>query len=333
MGTEVLVTGATGQVGSAVTRALLEAGYGVRALVLPGEPLGGIQGLGLPTFTGDVTLPESLPPALEGVDCVVHLAGIVSYLRTPAARARLHRVFVDGTRNLLDAAATAGVKRFLLTSSIAALGWLPEDQVGDESTPWNWGPLDIPYFAAKKGAEDLVLSETRMEALAVNPGIILGANDFQHNGARLLLQVASGAMPGAPPGATTLANLGDVARGHVAALDRGRAGNRYILGGTAISFLEMYRRIGQVVGREPPDRVLSPLVVRSAGTLQEALGQLRGREPAVTRALAEISIRNRRFRSDKATGELGYFPGPIETGIGECWRWLRDKGQPPSTPR
>ena len=316
-----------------MVRALLDRGHRPYCLVLDPGQLDGIAGLDVPVLTGDVTRPDTLPPALEGIDAVAHVAGIVTYLRTSAARRRLDSLFVGGTRNLLDAAANAGVRRFLLTSSIATLGWLPEGQVGDEDTPWNWETLDIPYFKAKKGAEDLVLAETRMEGLAVNPGIAIGAGDLQFNALRMIQQVASGRIPGVPPGSTTLANLSDVAWGHVAALERGRPATRYVLGGTTSSFLDLYSRIGMVVGAPAPKKVLSPRILRIVATAQEFAGRLRSREPALTRALVEISIRNRRYTSARAERELGYTPRPIEHGIAACWNWFRDMQGTPKTPR
>lgn len=328
----VLVTGGSGQLGSAVVRALLADGHRVRCIVLHLSQPDLLAGLPVELREGDVTRPESLPPAFEGIDAVIHMAGIVSYARTDRARTRLPAVFVDGTRHALQASADAGVGRFLLTSSIAALGYLPDGATGDESTPWNWGPLDIPYFAAKKGAEDLVLAERRLEALAVNPGIVFGEGDLQRNGARTLLQIASGRMPGVPPGATTAANLDDVARGHLLALRSGRPGQRYILGGHPMTFRELYDRIGEVVGRPAPRRTLSPSTLRLVARVLAVGSAFTGREPGLTPALAEISIRNRRFSSEKAVRELGYAPQPLSEGIGACWRWLGDRGTPlPST--
>ena len=111
----------------------------------------------------------------------------------------------QGTRNVMDAAAFADVDRVLLTSSIAALGYLPPGEIGDEETTWNWGPYKLGYFDTKFAAERLVLGDTRLEGVAVNPGITLGHSDANHNGGRILLQVHEGGPFGIPTGATTVA--------------------------------------------------------------------------------------------------------------------------------
>lgn len=319
----ILVTGATGQLGGALVAALRAEGREVRCLVRQPGDAGALRVLGASVVQGDVTEPESLGPALAGVRAVFHLAGAISY--EEADRAWLERVNLAGTRHVLAAAAAAGVSRLVLTSSIATLGWVEGDSLGDEQTAFNWGAESNPYFDTKRAAEALALAEERLEVCAVNPGVVLGAGDVNRNGARMLEQLAAGQVPGVPVGATTLANLEDVVQGHLVALERGRPGERYVLGGTELSFAELFTRLAAVVGVSPPGRRLSPWLLHGAARVQALAHALGGPPPRLTPALVRITARNRRYSSDKARAELGYAPGPLERGAEACWSWLQEQ--------
>lgn len=319
---KVLVTGATGQLGFAVARALTQRGEDVRCLVRNRKRA---PGLDAELVEGDLSRPDGLAPAFRGVEVVFHLAGVVSY------RARdlpeLQRVNVDGTRAVLDAAALAGVRRVLLTSSIATLGYLEDpNAVGDEGTAYNWHGEGIGYFDTKREAETLVLGERRLEGLAVNPGITFGAHDVHKNAGRMILQVDAGGPPAVPCGATTVVNLTDVVDGHLLAMDHGRAGERYVLSAWNPSFLELYAKIAERMGRPAPTRVLPRWVMLLAGRLGDWRATADGPEPALTLALARISSRNRRYGSAKAQSELGWRPHPIDEGIDACVGWYREQG-------
>ena len=321
---KILLTGGTGQLGAALATALIARGDEVRALVRDPGRAGALAAAGCALHPGDVTAPDSLVGAVKGVEAVLHSAGAISYWAR--RRAEIMAVNVEGMRCLLGAAVGAGVRRFLFTSSIASLGSAPEGTIGDEDTPWDWDGANLAYFESKREAERLLFAETRLEALAVNPGIVFGASDINRNGARLLLQIWQGKMPGVPPGATTAANLDDVVAGHLLALDRGAPGTRAVLGGATPTFLELFREIAEVVGRPAPTRTLSAPALRALSWAAEAGGWLTGKEPTLTRPQAEILVRNRRYRSDRAVATLGYEPRPLRQGLEACWRWCRDAG-------
>jgi dihydroflavonol-4-reductase len=323
---KVLVTGGSGQIGSAVAAALVERGHTVRCLLRPTSDSSLLDGRTVEVVLGDVTSPASLTSAVRGVQAVVHTAGVVSYDRRQ--RSTLYRVNVLGTKYLLEAARRAGVARFVHTSSIGTLGHVPDGVVADESAEYNWQELDIPYFDTKREAERLVLEERRMHCIALNPGIVFGPGDVNGNAVRLLRQTASGRLPGVPPGAATFAGLAEVARAHVAAIERGRAGERYVLGGHPLDFSTLYRVIGEVIGHQAPRRVLPAPVVRFLSRIGSPSRFFTGREPALTPALAEIVVRFRRYDSAKAIRELGYEPGPLESSIAACWAFARGERSP-----
>lgn len=232
----------------------------------------------------------------------------------------MKKVNYHGTKNLLTAAVQARVKRFLFTSSIATIGYLA-DGVADEKTTYNWVGMGIDYFDTKYKAEQLVLGQHQIEGVAVNPGIVIGQNDIRKNGSRMLFQIWQQKRPFIPPGATTISVLEDVAVGHLLALEKGKPGERYILGGTCLSFKELYQRIAAVLGKPEPTNLLSAHQIRFFAGLQNTFSMLTGKEPLIPPALAKIVTRNRCYSSQKAVTELGYSISPLEDGIRACWDW------------
>lgn len=319
----VLLTGATSQIGIGVARALAARGERVRCLVRSPRKAELLDGLTVERVAGDINAPESLGPAMAGVDVVFHIAGLASYWDRRAEEVR--RVNVDGTRNVLDAAVAAGVRRVVLTSSVVTLGPVAGDGLGDETAPQR--DLGIPYYDTKLASERMVLSARGVEGVAVNPGIIVGGDDHKGNGGRLLIPLYRGRTRAVPSGGATMSVLKDVVAGHVAAMDRGRPGERYILGGTVGSYLELFARVARALGCPAPRHVLGPTALRLAGAAMECAALVTGREPDLTRQLAGTLCWNRRFSSDKAARELGYSPSPLEEGVEECRRWYEARGE------
>ena len=322
MARSLLVTGATGQIGAALARALLQRGDRVRCLVRDSERARRILGAEIELAAGDLGDADTLAAALHGVEAVCHLAGRASYW--PARAAEMREVNVHGTARLLDACAGAGVATLLYTSSIATLGSVPGAELGDETTPYDWHSLGIAYFDTKYEAERMVLGDPRVAAVVVNPGLVFGAGDLNGNALRLVREVAAG-VPGYPPGGTTAAILADVVSGHLAALDRGRAGQRYILGGHPLSFQELFAAIAEAVGVAAPRRRLAPWMLGMMALAHTGVSHLSGREPRLSLPTCRILTRNRRYRSAKAVAELGYAVSALATGLRACWEWHLDR--------
>ncbi|MCB9744305.1 MAG: SDR family oxidoreductase [Alphaproteobacteria bacterium] len=326
MSETILVTGGTGQLGSALVRALLARGDRPRCLVRDPHRVGLLEGLDVERVAGDVTQPGSLDLAMKGVDRVFHLAGLVSYDR--ADDAQQWHVNVEGTRYVLDAAARAGVRRLVLTSSIAVLGYVEDPEgIGDEETPFNWGEGAPTYFKTKREAERIALGDARLECVAVNPGITFGSHDVHRHAGQVFFQLAQGILPASPPGKTTVSNLGDVIAGHLAAMERGRPGERYVLGGHLLSFYALHTRIAGMMGVRGPSRALPAWQIKAIAQVEPWLARMQGRPPRITPPLARMSCANRRYRSDKAEAELGYRPAPLEQGLRECLDWYVSSGQ------
>ena len=322
MARSVLVTGATGQIGAALAHALLRRGDRVRCLVRNSERARTILDADIELAAGDLGDAAALTAALRGVEAVCHLAGRASYW--PAQAAEMREVNVHGTARLLDACAGAGAA-LLHTSSIATLGSVRGGELGDETTAYNWHGRGIAYFDTKYEAERMVLGDPRVAAVVVNPALVFGAGDRNGNGLRLLREVAAG-VPGYPPGGTTAAVLDDVVAGHLAALDRGRPGRRYVLGGHPLSFRELFAAIAAVVGSAAPRRRLAPWMLHAMGLLHTGASCLTGREPRVSVPTCRILTRNRRYRSARAIRELGYPVSPLAEGLRACWDWHLERG-------
>jgi len=262
-----LVTGSTGFVGSSLCRALLDNGYDLRAFHRTSSSLILIQDLDVEHAVGDVTQPDTLVEAMEGVDVVFHAASKVDYWREPDG---LYHVTVGGTRNVLQAALEAGVERVVYTSSVGSLG-VPDikGRVGhdpiliNENNVWNYRPEWWRYGHAKHMAENEVQKAVAqgLDAVIVNPSMILGQGDINRISGEIVIMMAKGVVLFAIPGGINAVHIDDVIRGHLLALENGSRGERYILGGENDTFLTFMQTTAEIVGVRPPQRVIPPWVL------------------------------------------------------------------------
>jgi dihydroflavonol-4-reductase len=318
-----LVTGATGLVGNNVVRLLLARGEAVRVLVRDHPDRRELEGLPVERFLGDIRDPESVEAALGGVVQVVHAAAAVQIGWTGLEL--LQAVNVEGTRNVARAARLAGA-RLCHVSSVDALG-ISLDGPGHEDTPIQ-GCVECPYVVTKRAAERVVEEEIAagLDAVLVNPTFMLGAWDWKPSSGRMLLAVASGQGLFAPPGANDFCHVGDVAGGILAALDRGKTGRRYILGGEGLSYREAWTRMARVTGARAPVAVAPGFLLQAAGLAGDLWGRLSGTEPEVNSAATAISCLPHLFSHERASRELGYSPRPMEEGIEDAWKFFVDQG-------
>ncbi|MFQ5777224.1 MAG: NAD-dependent epimerase/dehydratase family protein, partial [Terriglobia bacterium] len=246
---KVLVTGGTGFLGANLVHHLVARGDQVRVLKRPRTPPALLEGLPVELVAGDVTDFDSVLAATRGVEGIYHVAGLVSYWHP--RRARQYRVNVEGPRNIVEAALRNGVRRVVHTSSIAAIGFRTDGQPADEETEWNWGPQDIYYCTTKHRGEQEALQACRrgLEVVVVNPALIFGPRDTSWNAGRLFKMVAERATIRGLEGETTTCDVDDVCLGHIAAMERGRSGQRYILGGESRRYSALIKEIADVMGK------------------------------------------------------------------------------------
>lgn len=319
-----LVTGATGCVGANVAAALQERGYAVRAMRRPTSRMDALEGLAVELVEGDLLDPSSLLRAMEGCDWVFHVAAVSDYWRTPPEV--IYWVNVDGTRNVVQAALQAGVKRLVYTSSVASLGVPADGRLLDESAVFNLPPRRFPYGHSKHLAEGVVREAVAkgLDALIVNPAAVIGPRDVHWIGGSLLRQVRRGWSWFAPPGGTCWAAAADVGRGHVLAAERGRTGERYVLGGENLSHRRALEIVAEVVGG------VRPLVTLPASVMgpMEWLARLAGRFAALPFSPEQVWLSARIIYCDsrKAERELGYERTPFRRAVEAAYQWYRERG-------
>ena len=327
----VLVTGASGFVGSAVARALLARGRPVRVLLRPGSARDNVSDLAVDIRIGALEDPASLAAALTGCGALFHVAA--DYRLWVRDADAMYRANVDGTRALMEAALAGGVERIVYTSSVAVLGLKADGGDADETTPSTLDDMIGPYkrskFLAEQAVRDLV-RQKGLPAVIVNPSTPIGPRDVKPTPTgRMIVEAASGRMPAFVDTGLNLVHVDDVAAGHLLAEERGRLGERYILGGENLALKEILRRIAVLAGRRPP-RISVPIpAIWPVALLAEAAAQLTGREPFVTRDGLRMARHKMFFTSAKAMRELGYAPRPADAGLADAVAWFRQAGMCP----
>jgi dihydroflavonol-4-reductase len=324
----VLVTGANGFVGAAVVRALLAEGESVCAFVRRGSDRRNLDGLDVELREGDITQPETLRAASAGCRHVLHVAADYR-LWAPDAE-RMHSTNVQGSLNVLEAAAGAGAERLVYTSSVATLGIRADRAPADEETPVRLEDMIGPYKRSKFLAEQAVrrrAEELGFPVVTVNPSTPIGPGDVKPTPTgRVILDAAAGRMPAFVDTGLNLVHVDDVAAGHLAALRRGRPGERYILGGADLSLEEILRVVARCSGRRAPRVRLPRWSVYPAALASEWLAGVTGRPPRVTLDGLRMAAKHMYFSSRKAERELDYrWRDPAEA-VADAVDWFRRNG-------
>ena len=322
-----LVTGATGFVGAAVARALLRESWQVRALVRGGSERGNLQHLALEIAVGDLSDRPSLDRALAGCGALFHVAADYR-LGAPDPR-QLYSTNVEGTRNILLAARQAGVERTVYTSSVATMGIPGDGAPGDEQTPVSLEAMIGHYKRSKFLAEQVALEAARagQPVVIVNPSTPVGPGDIKPTPTgQLVLDAAAGRMPAYVDTGLNIVHVDDVAAGHLLAYQRGRTGQRYILGGDDMTLREILALIAKLVGRKPPRVRLPYAAVLPIAYLAEAWTRVSGRSGRITLEGVRLARKRMFFSSAKAVRELGYRWRPPSEAFDDAVRWFRERG-------
>ena len=321
------VTGATGFVGSAVVRALLAAGFGVRALARRQSGKANLDGLGVELVEGDMRESAAVCAGVEGTRYVFHVAA--DYRLWAPNPDEILRANVEGTRVVMEAAAAAGAERIVYTSSVATLKPRDDGEPADETRPLTESEAIGAYKKSKVAAERLVEAMVKdgLPAVIVNPSAPIGPRDRRPTPTgRLIVEAASGRIPAFVDTGLNVVHVDDVATGHLLALSKGRVGERYILGGENMTLAELLARIARLTGRTPPRISLPRWPIYPIAFAAEAMARLTKREPFVTVDGLRLSEYLMYFTSAKAERELGYKPRAAEVAIRDAIDWFRAAG-------
>jgi dihydroflavonol-4-reductase len=325
MSSVVLVTGATGFFGGNLARALCLAGRRVRVLARGGRRPAALDGLDYEIVDGSLADEVAVARAVDGCCQVYHAAAsIVFWCRAPLDFEAARRVNVDGTRAILRAAAAAGVERVVHVSTVDAIGLPRPGRVADENTDWPPGRIDTVYAVTKREAEAVALAmAAEVDTVVVNPTFIIGGFDPKPSSGRLLLPLLRSPIVVYPSrGGNNFVHVQDAVVGTIAAMQKGRRGERYILGGVNLTYRELFARGAAVIGRRAPMLPVGLRAARLAGRLLETRARVFGGEPPLTTSLACLAFADHYYDSSKAVRELGLPHTPIDVALAEALEWL-----------
>ncbi len=325
----ILVTGATGFVGSAVARLLLERGERVRVLARPGGDRRNLDGLDVEVVEGDLMDADSLQAAVAGCGALFHVAADYRlWARDPGV---MFAANVGGSRNIVRAAQAAGAERIVYTSSVAVLGIPKDGTPGDETTPVAFSDMIGPYKQSKFRAEESVRELVRNEGapvVIVSPSTPIGPRDIKPTPTgRMIVEAAAGRMPAYVDTGLNIAHVDDVAQGHLLAWDKGRVGERYVLGGEDMELKDILAAIAEITGGKAPSVRIPHRLILPIAYLAEAWTRASGgAEPFVSVDGVRMAMKKMFFSSGKARRELGYAPRPAREALADAVAWFRGNG-------
>jgi dihydroflavonol-4-reductase len=317
---KALVTGGTGFLGANLAKGLLEQGWSVRILRRKTSPLEAVKDLQVEHAIGDITDLDSLSAAMQGVDVVFNVAAISQYWRNSTSS--IYKVNVGGAQNVFDAAARSGVQRIIHTSSAAAVGII-KGRSATEDDPFNQPPDRFPYGHSKWLAEAIARDRVQagQDIVMVNPAAIIGARDIHWISGSILREAKRGHIPVIPQGGVNFVAVQDVVAGHIAAVEKGRAGERYILGGENLTNQQTALMACEIVGVKPP-RIAQPRwTIPIAGWVLDMIAKIVGPRLPLSGEQMRLTAEYIYFDSSKAQRELGLPHMPVRQALQECYDW------------
>ena len=325
---KAFVTGATGFLGSHVARVLAEQGAELRLLVRPTSDQRNIEGLNTDRVVGDLRDSASIEKALSGCDVVFHVAADYRlWVRDPE---QMHRSNVEGTRYLLRAARKQGVRRVVYTSSVATMGFTSNGSLADEESPVSLENMIGHYKRSKFIAEEIAIEAAKSggDVVIVNPTTPIGERDIKPTPTgRIVVDFLKRKFPAYVETGLNLVDATECARGHVQALEKGRSGERYILGGENLTLKQILDRLAAITGLKSPTVKLPYLFALATGVVDEmVIGRLLGREPRATIDAVRMGRKMMFVSSAKAERELGWRMVPVDGALRRSVEWFRDHG-------
>jgi dihydroflavonol-4-reductase len=318
----ILITGATGFLGNNVVRALLRDNHEIAVTLRASSNRSTLDGLNVEPVLVDLNHFSDIGLAVKDADVVIHSAAMIQIGWSKLAASR--RVNVEATAGIAEACRRKKV-RMIYVSSVDALGAATETEIGDETK------LDPPkpacsYVVSKREAESAVILEVAkgLDGVIVNPGFMVGPYDWKPSSGEMMFAIHKNAfLPFAPAGGCSVADVRDVAEGIVSAIEHGQTGNRYILGGQNMSYLELWTRMAEVIGKRPPKRALPEWIAQLAGKAGDFAGKFSKSEPQVNSAATQMGQMFHYYSSEKAKTELGYKIGSVDDALRDAWDWFK----------
>ena len=328
LGMLVFVTGATGFVGSHVAQVLAEQGADLRLLVRSSSNPSNIQGLKAERVVGDLRDPASLEKVMAGCDVLFHVAADYRlWIRDPE---QMYRANVDGTRAILQAARSNRVRRVVYTSSVATMGFTSDGQPADENSPVSLDSMIGHYKRSKFMAEEVAIKagKSGMDVVVVNPTTPVGEQDIKPTPTgRIIVDFLKKKFPAYVDTGLNMVDVKECARGHVAALERGRSGERYILGGENLTLKQILDKLAVITGLPSPKVKLPYAVALASGLVDTVVtGLLLRREPRVTLDAVRMGRKKMFVSSAKAARELGWKTVPVEGALRRAVEWFQANG-------
>jgi dihydroflavonol-4-reductase len=321
-----LVTGASGFLGWHVARVLRERGYPVRALVRAGSR---VDALDVEPMTGDLRDADSLGRAVAGCGLVFHVAA--DYRLWAKEPSELYRSNVDGTRNVLEAARQAGVERVVYTSTVGCIG-VPDGGIGNEDLPVSLADMAGDYKRSKFLAEQVALEFARrgLPVVIVNPTAPVGDHDVKPTPTgKIVVDFLNGDMPAFIDTGLNVVDVRDIAEGHWLACERGRQGERYILGSENLTLAQILRQLAQITGRRAPTTRLPYALAWCAGACSTAWAGVTGTPPRIPMEAVRMARKKMWVTHEKARRELGFAPGPARQALARAVEWFQGAGKRP----
>jgi dihydroflavonol-4-reductase len=318
-----LVTGATGFLGWHVVQVLNQRGVPVRALVRRPEAA---RALDAELVVGDLRDAESVERAMAGCGVAFHVAA--DYRLWVRDSREMFRSNVDGTRNVLEAASRAGVERIVYTSTVGCIGFI-KNGLGDETTRATLADMAGPYKRSKFQAEQVALEYARkgLPVVIVNPTAPVGEHDVKPTPTgQTIVDFLRGAMPAYLDTGLNIVDARETAEGHWLACERGRAGERYILGSENLTLREIFETLARISGRPAPRQRIPWIVAWMAGVFSTGLAEVTGREPRVPLAAVQMARKKMWVSHAKAERELGFRPSPAAVALGKAAEWFQSHG-------
>lgn len=321
---KILVTGATGFIGTNLVRKLVEQGEEVRILRREWSNMIGLEGLPVEEHTGNVRDYDSLRQAVKGCSRVYHLAALLKI--APFERDRFQKTNVLGSENIARAALAEGVEKMVYTSTIGAVGYGPKENPATEESEFNLGHFKLPYIDTKRKGEEVILAYCKkgLPAVIVNPGYVFGPWDKRPGANRFFDMALRGRLWFYIGGGLSVVDVDDVVQGHLLAMEKGRIGERYILSNQNMTYKEFLSLINEFIGKKPPKFKIPYVLLLTLGYFGDGLGKLFRFNPQISSRVARFTKINHYVSSEKAKIELGYSTTPLAESFQKTFNWLKE---------